>query len=595
MKTAACVLVFVSCVAVPAFGQNEYRVNSTRDALDRSPGDRICSTGRLVDGVPECTLRGALQEINAPGFRRGGRILLPRGTYFLTRGTEPGDQSGATEDFLQRFGVGADIAVRTRDLDIGTDVFIEGEGPGLTIIDGTSSDRVFHIVSSLRNNQGFFNLTIRRGFVEGRRGGCILREGTDGLFTLGNVVLEHCLAVGNEGGAVYNAGAVIFAGSIVRNATASLGGGLHNIGVAQINDSTFMHNGGQSTFGIQGRGGAIYNGLTRGGEAASLLVRNSALIENAATVGGALYNEGGATILNSTVSTNQAGIGGGLMFAHRPGGTLWVATSTIANNTGEGIRRATANPLHLRETILAGNILNPSGLISNCVGGVTTSSESLEDANTCGLVGAGDLPNTDPLLGPLANNGGLTMTHAIPGGSPAVDAAGVASESRDQRGLPRPVGAAADIGAYEFGFDPAFTIIDVPIHWEDLFAGGLPMTAVGFSATLSLSGPERRNYYNEGHFTGVKPAAGQSQLKVEFDPARQAMRVSGVTSPPKADFNVTGKKGRKDRTVLFYVSVQRPLRGVSTLRIRETLCACDAKPIEHSRIPLPPFKLKDVQ
>jgi hypothetical protein len=62
-------------------------------------------------------------------------------------------------------------------------------------------------------------------------------------------------------------------------------------------------------------------------------------------------------------------------------------------------------------------------------------------------------PNTgpiDPLLGPLANNGGPTSTRALLPGSPAIDAASSGDcPGRDQRGTLRPQGSACDIGSYE--------------------------------------------------------------------------------------------------------------------------------------------------
>jgi hypothetical protein len=70
--------------------------------------------------------------------------------------------------------------------------------------------------------------------------------------------------------------------------------------------------------------------------------------------------------------------------------------------------------------------------------------------NTCGLIGG-----SDPLLGPLQNNGGPTKTHALLPGSPAIDAGNDAVcaadpvNGLDQRGVARPQGASCDIGAYE--------------------------------------------------------------------------------------------------------------------------------------------------
>jgi hypothetical protein len=505
--------------------------------------------------------------------------------------------SGATEDLLYAAGVPTTITGRTRDLDIDTTLFIDGAGPGLTIIDGNDSDRVFHIVAlGPGSNQGFSNLTIRNGFVRERRGGCVLRDGTQGLLSFFNVVLDQCVVVDQLGGAVFNAGAVIMERTTVMNSGASRGGGLYNTGIAQIFFSSFMHNGGQTSAAMQGRGGAIYNASSVGGPASLRLVRSS-LISNAAAAGGGLYNEGTASIETSTISGNIAGSGAGILNANRPAASLGVGASTIAYNNGEGIRREGVSVAGVGRTILAGNINNPAEFVSNCVGGLSSSLESMEDANTCGLAGPGDLPNTDPQLLPLANYGGWTMTHAIPPTSPAVDATTRTDETTDQRGLPRPYGPRHDIGAYELGFNPAWTIIDVPIHWEDVFGGGsLPMSIVRFSATLSLSGVERRNYYNSAHFTGVKPAAGQSELKVETDASGRVMKISGMTTPPKQNLAAGAKrKGPKEKTVLFYVSVQRPLKGASAIRLRNAECDCEAKPAKPSRIVLPPFNPKDVQ
>jgi hypothetical protein len=58
----------------------------------------------------------------------------------------------------------------------------------------------------------------------------------------------------------------------------------------------------------------------------------------------------------------------------------------------------------------------------------------------------------DPKLGPLANNGGPTLTMALLPGSPAIDAGNTSlAPATDQRGFPRPAGLAADIGAFEYG------------------------------------------------------------------------------------------------------------------------------------------------
>lgn len=85
----------------------------------------------------------------------------------------------------------------------------------------------------------------------------------------------------------------------------------------------------------------------------------------------------------------------------------------------------------------------------------------LEDGDTCDLDPVlNDLINTNPLLAPLADNGGPTLTHALLTGSPAIDSgpnAAAVCPATDQRGAPRPMDgdgdgqAVCDIGAFEYG------------------------------------------------------------------------------------------------------------------------------------------------
>ena len=104
--------------------------------------------------------------------------------------------------------------------------------------------------------------------------------------------------------------------------------------------------------------------------------------------------------------------------------------------------------MNRRNTIVSNN---NGGNCETCVANTFTSQgNNLENTNTCGFNAAGDKANTDPQLGVLTNNGGTTQTHALPGASPAVNAGGgCPPPATDQRGVPRPQGAACDIGAYE--------------------------------------------------------------------------------------------------------------------------------------------------
>jgi hypothetical protein len=68
------------------------------------------------------------------------------------------------------------------------------------------------------------------------------------------------------------------------------------------------------------------------------------------------------------------------------------------------------------------------------------------------LTSTGDQPATDPGLGPLQDNGGFTYTHDLFLDSTTIDAGtDTGCPDTDQRGKPRPVGAACDIGAVDYG------------------------------------------------------------------------------------------------------------------------------------------------
>src|SRR6185503_645674 len=116
-------------------------------------------------------------------------------------------------------------------------------------------------------------------------------------------------------------------------------------------------------------------------------------------------------------------------------------------------------------TIVAGNTRSANSSSSD-IGGIVDSSSSF---NIIGNGGSGGLTNgvngnqvgVDARVGPLANNGGPTRTHALLPGSPAIDAgsnANAASLTTDQRGFARIVNTTVDIGAFESrGFTIAAT------------------------------------------------------------------------------------------------------------------------------------------
>jgi len=243
----------------------------------------------------------------------------------------------------------------------------------------------------------------------------------------------------------------------IRNGAATNGGGFYSQGgEVTLIDTALSDN--RATYG-----GAIYS---RG---STVVLIDSTLSDNGATYGGAIYSQGDTTLrlTNSTVSGNQAGEqGGGIANA---GGSLDLTASTVSENrtaaggaSGGGIHLARGALMAMRNTVVA---YNPAG--GDCAitraRDATSEGYNLDGDGTCGLDPArGDRPNADPRLAPLMNYGGATPTHALFGGSPAIDhispgtnLCGSIPLDADQRGQRRPAdgdgggGASCDIGAFE--------------------------------------------------------------------------------------------------------------------------------------------------
>jgi uncharacterized repeat protein (TIGR01451 family) len=195
-----------------------------------------------------------------------------------------------------------------------------------------------------------------------------------------------------------------------------------------------------SNTAIDGFGGAVRNFDAR------LAIANSTLSNNSATdnpggeaggIGGAIRATGTvsylALITNTTIYSNFAAIaGGGVHMDSETGGGGLVKNSIIANNSiGSGPNNCTPN-------------LN-----------LVSAGHNLSSDSSCNFTIGGDLQNTNPRLGPLADNGGGTLTHAPLPGSPVINAADNTTcaaapvSNLDQRGVSRPQGTTCDMGAVE--------------------------------------------------------------------------------------------------------------------------------------------------
>lgn len=267
-----------------------------------------------------------------------------------------------------------------------------------------------------------------------------------GIFNAGTVFLENVTIEGNRtygacygsGGGMVNAGQATVVSSEFRDniAAASYGGGLSNRSNSQmtITDSTFTQNQSQG-------GGAISN-------SGSLTLTNSTVFTNTSGYGGGIANgvAGGTPniliLTNVTVSDNSsAGSGGGLQTDN---GVATVTFATFMNNRGDSGVEQNGGVLNFKNSIIANS--SPK----NCEGTITSQGFNISSDYSCAFSQGGDKNNTDPLLGPLTNNGGSTLTHLPQTDSPAVDGGQcVAGITTDQRGVLRPQAAACDIGSVE--------------------------------------------------------------------------------------------------------------------------------------------------
>jgi hypothetical protein len=268
--------------------------------------------------------------------------------------------------------------------------------------------------STLRDNHGTED--------PGATGGAINNEG-------GRLIINSSTLTGNDstakGGAIQNPDGIVR----VTNSTISenrvalngAGGGIFNFGELIVRRSTFS---GNKAMGFGANGGAIAN-FAQG----ELTVTDSTISGNSAgqpglgqARGGAIMNFGGGSITSSTIVGNRVlgdnAIGGGIV----DNAPLTVTTSIIANNAGR-----------------------------NCLGQVDDGGFNLEDRMTCGFADHG--VHAEPLLAPLADNGGQTETRALRPNSPAIGRVPprrvTCAGTVDQRGVPRPQGPACDIGSFE--------------------------------------------------------------------------------------------------------------------------------------------------
>ena len=352
-----------------------------------------------------------------------------------------------------------------------------GSGDRVHIAAGTYAENL-----TLNKNLNLIGAGMNATILDGGGIGVVIYDGSYNLAVM-DMTIQNGHHVGGSGGGIAHWGGTLNLTrvKVVGNA-ANYGGGLFSSGELTITDCVFSGNNAETATNV-GYGGGLF--IQGNGVNATLF--NVSISGNTATgSSGGLHNQrmGTVNLTNVTISGNTAKTNGAI--SNTNSSILNLVNSTIADNlfSAGGSNGGIANyaTVNFKNTIVAGNagsncVLGGSGSTLNTLG------NNLDSANTCGFTHPSDYRNVNPLLGPLATNGGITYTRALLAGSPAIDSGtNSGCTSKDQRGMPRPKDgnlngvATCDIGAYEF---PASTFVDVPTtnsawsYIERLYSAGI--------------------------------------------------------------------------------------------------------------------------
>ena len=449
--------------------------------------------------TPEgCSLREAILQANQDSVM--DQIFLPPGTYYLTAAG------------------GGDLG----DLDITSPMQLIGGGSGSTTIESQIPYSIFFLLGTNTEAVNITGMTLTTSLtgpvaIDGGAVNCnslslalddvqVFGFNTSGFSGGGGIYSYNCslliqqsiiafnTAASNGGGLLALSGTTQIEYSSIGSNTSQSNGG----GISTYNNSLTIHEGRFFNNSAAGYGGGIYAynaelditsstfdsnqaGTNGGGiyydshsvPLKEMSLENSLVANNVALAyGGGITAYAGSlfTLTNSTISGNIAYTWGGGIFTQIP---TSIQHTTIADNIADydvtndgrggglvafqsGAQVSVANSILANNDDLSTNDLNDCYQLNTTV--TSLGYNLLESPGTCTFSSTGDIMGQDPILGPLQDNGGVTETHALLPGSPAIDAGDpiltrllVAIPLNDQRGngFPRVVNGRIDIGAFE--------------------------------------------------------------------------------------------------------------------------------------------------
>ncbi|MEJ2605570.1 MAG: choice-of-anchor Q domain-containing protein, partial [Anaerolineales bacterium] len=445
-----------------------------------------CDVSELIDAINDANATPAT----------GDNIALSAGCIYELTAVDNSDTLGnnglpVIESPIAIIGNGATIR---RSTGAGTPLFrifkvsLNGDLllQNVTLANGAASpaDDTGNLIGGAISNQGVVTVS-SSNFLNNQAdlGGAI--RNFRGDVTVAGSTFSNNLA-NHSGGAVYNQGGNLdvsnsqFDGN---TATSGRGGAINNgdqeqASIAAIMGSTFTGN-------VAFAGGGIGNEL--GG---FMTIDDSSFFSNQASRGGAIYNKTEMDVHTTTIANNTAYSGGGIQSS---GSILYISNSTLSGNSlisapgpdeqGSAIIHDSGR-LNVGSATITGNSASanrPAVYVQSGWGvGVGNSIVAMNIGGDCDFssssvmysIGGDNIDSDgsctgftitdDPLLGPLADNGGPTQTHALLPGSPAIDTSTLCPHPTDQRGVTRPQGSDYDIGAFELeAFSPVVEISPV--------------------------------------------------------------------------------------------------------------------------------------
>lgn len=426
------------------FMNNTAGLDAGAFTADGGPGNggAIHVTGPGNNTITDGSASGNLAAAEGGAFWNGSGTMLVTGTSFdsnIASGVDATNGGGAL------FNIGGTLTVSGASITNNVVDGTSGSGGGILNVNGgilsvTDTDILGNSASragggiednstvdlgdgALVGSVTLFGVQLNNniaGSAPGNGGGLHLTGGADSNIT-SSVINGNTAS--NEGGGVWNGSGVMtislttIDGNTANGAAATNGGGgiFNNAsGTINLNTSTVSNN---VSTGAAAQGGGIHNKATT-----TLNITASTISGNtSASNGGGIYNNGTASILNATIANNTATANGGGVSGES---SVTVKGSIIATNTA-------ATGTDVDGTFVSNDY--------NLIG---------DDSGNAFPESANDIENVNPAIGPLADNGGTTLTHMLLSTSAAANAGDPGDTSLDQIGN-AVFGDARDIGALE--------------------------------------------------------------------------------------------------------------------------------------------------